>query len=208
MGLIFIVWVGCNERNLLTTQGAPMPTDYVCLLESNFTYQDIIDLQKKKQNFNVPRKKNQTSGVWTIHTYFCVCAPWKPSFSCWGTKCSGHLDRRLWCTDFRKVKPCSVCSPSFHNWRLLSATENSFSCVRRCVLLSSTSRVLCCAFLSFLTLLPHGGSSFFLFGLLHPVLGLPLLQPGLDPVSTVHLLTHQCDYLSCCASPAGTRVLI
>lgn len=142
MGLIFIVWVGCNERNLLTTQGAPMPIDYVCLLESNFTYQDVIDLQKKKQNFSVPRKKNQTSGVWTIHTYFCVCASWKPSFSCWGTKCSGHLDRRLWCTDFMKVKPCSVCSPSFHNWRLPSATENSFSCVRRCVLLSPTSWVL------------------------------------------------------------------
>lgn len=118
----------------------PCPlTMSICFLESNFTYQDVIDLQKKKQNFGVPRKKNQTSGVWTIHTSFCVCAPWKPSFSCSGTKCSGHLYHRLWCTDFIKVRPCSICSLSFHNWRLPSATENSFSRVRCCILLSSTS---------------------------------------------------------------------
>lgn len=59
----------------------------------------------------------------------------------------------------------------------------------------------------FSLLLSLGRSLFFLFGLLHPVL-FPLLQSGLDPVSTVHLLTHRCDYLSCWAAPAGTHVLI
>lgn len=120
----------------------------------------LLTFRKQKHNFSVPRKKNQTFGVWTIHTSFCVCAPWTPSFSCWGTKCSGHLDHRLWCTDLMKVKPCSVCSPSFHNWRLPSATENSFSHVRCCLLLSSTSWVFsCCVFYRFSLLLPLGRSS-------------------------------------------------
>lgn len=92
-----------------------------------------------------------------------------------------------------KVKPRSVCSLSFRNWRLPGAPENSLSTFNRhCVLWLSPPD---CVLVPCLPVLSQASAPLQVFilslDLLSPVLGLPLFQCGLVPVTAVYPLPHQ-----------------